>query len=166
MKAILCMQAVPQADVLQPPLLQPVYSFWSPIPTRTRTMTAQLQGNQILPFPGYQRDASLGAIKKSLANVATYVALDGVTSSNQGQLNGIHLCRLACLAPRANHSLSHHHGIVFYMRHVVIHLECLGRGTHADGGAVGLSSPMPMCSCGEEADGVPHDALRQHHLRF
>ena len=78
-------QAVPQADVLQPPLLQPVYSFWSPIPTRTRTMTAQLQGNQILPFAGYQREAALGAIKKSLANVATYVALDGVTPSNQGQ---------------------------------------------------------------------------------
>ena len=83
-KMLLRMQAVPQADVLQPPLLQPVYSFWSPIPTRTRTMTAQLQGNQILPFAGYQREASLGAIKKSLANVATYVSLDGVTPSNQG----------------------------------------------------------------------------------
>jgi len=80
-----CLQAVPQADVMQPPLLSPIYSFWSPIPTRTRTMTAQLQGNQILPFPGYQKDASLGAIKKSLANVATYVALDGVAPSTQGK---------------------------------------------------------------------------------
>ena len=78
------MQAVPQADLLQPPLLQPVYSFWSPIPTRTRTMTAQLQGNQLLPFPGYQREASLGAIKKSLANVAIYVALDGIMPSSPG----------------------------------------------------------------------------------
>ena len=48
-------------------------------------MTAQLQGNQILPFPGYQKEASLGAIKKSLANVATYVALDGVAPSTQGE---------------------------------------------------------------------------------
>lgn len=71
---------------MQPPLLAPVYSFWSSIPTRTRTMTAQLQGNQILPFPGYQREVALGAIKKSLANVAIYVALDGITPSAQGAL--------------------------------------------------------------------------------
>ena len=80
-----------QADVLQPPLLQPVYSFWSPIPTRTRTMTAQLQGNQVLPLPGYQNQVILGAIRKSLANVATFVSLDTITPSNQGRhaLNGI-----------------------------------------------------------------------------
>ena len=73
-----------QADVLQPPLLQPVFSFWSPIPTRTRTMTAQLQGNQILPLPGYQNQVILGAIRQSLANVATFVSLDAITPSNQG----------------------------------------------------------------------------------
>ena len=101
------MQAVPQADVLQPPLLQPVYSFWSPIPTRTRTMTAQLQGNQILPFAGYQREAALGAIKKSLANVATYVALDSITPSNQGEPRAPAPCHLAFPASRAHQSPGH-----------------------------------------------------------
>ena len=79
------LQAVVQADVLQPPLLQPVYSFWSPIPTRTPPMTAQLQGNQILPLPGYQNQVILGAIRKSLANVATFVSLDTITPSSQGR---------------------------------------------------------------------------------
>ena len=52
-------------------------------------MTAQLQGTQILPFPGYQREAALGAIKKSLANVAIYVALDGLAPSSPGRLSCI-----------------------------------------------------------------------------
>ncbi len=36
---------------------------------------------QVLPFPGYREQAALGAIKRSLANVAIFVALDSVTSS-------------------------------------------------------------------------------------
>ena len=67
-------QDVTQADALRPQLLAPIFSFWSPIPTRTRTMTAQLQGNNILPFPTFQRQATLGAIKASLANVAIFVS--------------------------------------------------------------------------------------------
>ncbi len=78
------LQAVTQADVLHPPLLQPVFSFWSPIPTRTRTITAQLQGNQILPFPAYQEQATLGAIKNSLSNVAIFVSLDAAIPSTAG----------------------------------------------------------------------------------
>ncbi|BDA40607.1 probable serine/threonine-protein kinase CTR1 at N-terminal half [Coccomyxa sp. Obi] len=73
--------AVTQADVLHPPLLQPIFSFWSPIPTRTRTITVQLQGNQILPFPAYQEQATLGAIKNTLSNVAIFVSLDAAIPS-------------------------------------------------------------------------------------
>lgn len=80
------LQAVTQADVLHPPLLQPIFSFWSPIPTRTRTITAQLQGNQILPFPAYQEQATLGAIKRSLSNVAIFVSLDAAVPSTAGPL--------------------------------------------------------------------------------
>ncbi len=78
------MQEVAQADVLHPPLLQPIFSFWSPIPTRTRTITAQLQGNQILPFPAYQEQATLGAIKSTLSNVAIFVSLSAAIPSTAG----------------------------------------------------------------------------------
>jgi hypothetical protein len=37
---------------------------------------------QVLPFPGYQQQAALDAIKRSLANVAIFVALDAVTPSS------------------------------------------------------------------------------------
>ena len=37
---------------------------------------------QVLPFPGYQQQAALGAIKRSLANVAIFVALDAVAPSS------------------------------------------------------------------------------------
>jgi hypothetical protein len=84
MHACACAQDVAQADALRPPLLAPILSFWSPIPTRTRTMTAQLQGDRILPFPAWQQAATLGAIKASLANVAIYVSLDSVAPSTTG----------------------------------------------------------------------------------
>ena len=79
-----CMQDVTQADALRPPLLAPIFSFWSPIPTRTRTMSAQLQGDAILPFPPFQQQATLGAVKASLASVAIFVSLDSVAASSTG----------------------------------------------------------------------------------
>lgn len=90
----MCMQQVAQADVLHPPLVQPIFSFWSPIPTRTRTITAQLQGNQILPFPAYQEQATLGAIKSTLSNVAIFVSLDAAIPSTAGDVNTLvlHAC--------------------------------------------------------------------------
>jgi hypothetical protein len=85
------LQQVAQADVLHPPLLVPVLSFWSPIPTRTRTMTAQLQGDRILPFPSYQEQATLGAIKRTLSNVAIFVSLDTTTPSAAGRTPALNL---------------------------------------------------------------------------
>lgn len=48
-------------------------------------MTAQMQGGQILPFPIYQEQAALGAIKRSLSNVAIFVSLDAITPSTAGE---------------------------------------------------------------------------------
>ena len=136
-----CSQAVSQADALRPPLLNPIFSFWSPIPTRTRTITAQLQGGQILPFPPYQEQATLGAIKLSLANVAIYVALDAAIPSTAGQ-SGV------CM----------HHTIPLWGLTDTGWLRLL---VQCD--LTLLASP---CSACQEAAGVQGHALREHHLRL
>ncbi|KAK9832049.1 hypothetical protein WJX81_002111 [Elliptochloris bilobata] len=66
---------VSQADVLRMPLTAPVLTFASDIPLRTDIMVLRLAGAHMLPFEGWKDQATLGALKRALANIAIFVDL-------------------------------------------------------------------------------------------